>query len=422
MERAARRPRIPIKDVDEKLEAAHRIAERASKFEAQLNRNLVGRQDEADLITLALLLGKNAVLIGERGTAKSEITNRIGKLVDGRVFSMQLNRDTESSEVLGYFDPKVFKDEGRLVRNTDGTLLTADIAVLDEVFEANSILLNALRSSLLEKKFPDHGVYYDIKLWSAFGSSNMIPEDPRLDALYDRFLFRGFVQNMGQQGRMMELLQAGREMDLERVGNVDFKHEISIDDFKTFSGLVDQLGNHVLPLRLESGETGEVATKLMEAFHISDRRMMMIQKAVVASALLDGKSMADAGDLRVLRYLAPDTREKAGHVETVLRLLIPTDRRTKQDLQVAADAARNIIEPGVPVTREILDMISETIEQLRLYSRSHTAIPEIRAFAKTHLESIEKLLGESRKPEFEDLKTKFGLDGAKTNLAGAKRG
>ena len=67
-------------------------------------------------------------------------------------------------------------------------------------------------------------------------------------------------------------------------------------------------------------------------------------------------------------------------------------------------------------------MISETIEQLRLYSRSHTAIPEIRAFAKTHLESIEKLLGESRKPEFEDLKTKFGLDGAKTNLAGAKRG
>ena len=165
-------------------------------------------------------------------------------------------------------------------------------------------------------------MYYDIKLWSAFGSSNMIPEDPRLDALYDRFLFRGFVQNMGQQGRMMELLQAGREMDLERVGNVDFKHEISIDDFKTFSGLVDQLGNHVLPLRLESGETGEVATKLMEAFssieiagvHISDRRMMMIQKAVVASALLDGKSMADAGDLRFSRYLAPDTREKAGHV------------------------------------------------------------------------------------------------------------
>ncbi len=404
-------------ELGEKVERAHEIASKAREFEKQLSRNLVDRGNEADLLTLALLLGRNAVLIGSAGTAKSEITNKVSKLIDGSVFSIQLSRDTETSEVLGYFDPKVFKDEGKLIRLTDGTLLTADVAVFDEVFEANSILLNALRSAINEKKFYDHGTAYDIPLWSLIGSSNLVPEDPRLAALYDRFLFRGFVQPVGALGKTVELLRAGRSIDLERTNGVNTKPEITVADFKEFRRLVDQVADSVLPLVLPDGTAGEVTSKLVEAFvnlriagvELSDRRKVMAQKAVIAAALLDGKSEASMEDLRVLRYLAPETEEQVGDVDSVLRQIIPTDRMTTMDLQVAADSIKRILEPGMPVTEDILEHISEGIETFRTYSASREVSEDVRSFAGTQLRDIESLIRESGKPEFAELKNKYDL-------------
>ena len=400
----------------EKLERAHQIAAKARQFETQLSRNLVDRNNEADMLTLALLLGRNAVLIGDAGTAKSEITNRANALIDGNVFSIQLSRDTEASEVLGYFNPKVFKDEGKLVRITAGTLLEANVAVLDEVFEANSILLNALRSAINEKKFYDHGSAYNIPLWSVIGSSNLVPEDPRLAALYDRFLFRGFVQPVGELGKTIELLKAGRAIDLEKTMGAVTTPIINVQEFREFRVLVDQLSDYVLPI-----ENGDVVVKLVEAFTnlraagvpMSDRRMVMAQKAVVAAALFDGKNEADVEDLRVLRYLAPETDEQVGKIETVLKSIIPTDRMTIMDLQVAADSIKKILEPGMPVTDDILAHIADGIDTFKIYAQSHGTSNDVREFAKRQLDEIEDKVRASTKPELDDLKIRFDLSGAK---------
>ncbi len=428
----------------EKLHRAHQITSKARAFENKLVRNLVDRENEAYLLTLSLLMGRNAVLIGDAGTAKSEITNRVSRLVEGSTFSIQLSRDTEAHEILGHFDPVKFKKEGKLVRSTQGTLLTANIAILDEVFEANSIVLNALRAPILENKFYDHGVAYDIPLWSVLGSSNLVPEDPRLAALYDRFVLRGFVQPVGDLGKTEELLRASRAIDLEKSGSSDTdaakerrrrlffsrisgsngpetgEYEISVSDFREFRRLSDQLADHVLPITAADGETGEVISAMIETFadlrtvgiEVSDRNKGRAQKAIIAAALLDGKDRAEFGDLRVLRYIVPQRDDQVAEVDAVLRQIIPSQRTTMQEVQVAVDSIKRGLTPGMPLTEDVLENMAEGIETLRELVGIRDYDQQVRSLARRGLDEIEEGLKASDRPEFGSLKQRLNLSDA----------
>lgn len=403
---------------DGRMERAAEIAAKGRGLEGLLRRNLIDKEHEAKLLTLSLMLGKNAVLIGEPGTAKTEMTTRVGKLVSGNVFSIQLTRDTDTSEIIGYFDPKLFRDEGNLVRNTKGTLLVADIAVLDEVFEANSIVLNAIRSATNEGVFYDHGIPYKLPLWSTIGSSNIIPEDPRLAGLYDRFLFRGFVQRVGATGKTIELLKAGGDLDLERLVSDRTSHAITIEELKEFRTLVDKLADAVFPLPSQNGEASPALINLIQAFTdletvgvvVSDRRRVQIRKAIVANAILEGRTSANESDINVIRYIVPSNDDEVGKTNEVLRTIVPTSRMSLQDLQSAADGILRVIDVGI-VNSEMADYLKEGIDTFKKYADPSNVEtePRVREFAKSKLNDITSALSRSQGPEFERLKLELGM-------------
>jgi MoxR-like ATPase len=79
------------------------------------------------------------------------------------------------------------------VRQTEGYLPTAEVAFVDEIFKANSAILNALLTLLNERLFDNGHQRLNAPLMCLVGASNELPESEELDALYDRFLLRRSV-------------------------------------------------------------------------------------------------------------------------------------------------------------------------------------------------------------------------------------
>lgn len=70
------------------------------------------------------------------------------------------------------------------------------MAFIDEVFKANSAILNTLLTILNERLFDNGTERLPVPLLCLVAASNELPESEELDALYDRFLLRSQVQQV----------------------------------------------------------------------------------------------------------------------------------------------------------------------------------------------------------------------------------
>ena len=85
--------------------------------------------------------------------------------------------------------------EGTVATVTTGMLPEAEFAFLDELFNANSAILNNLLTVLNERRLPPRRARcIRLPLLSLFSASNHLPEDDALAALFDRFLLRCQVE------------------------------------------------------------------------------------------------------------------------------------------------------------------------------------------------------------------------------------
>lgn len=298
---------------------------KAQGFLKELEAPFVGRHEEALVITLSLIAGEHAVLIGEPGTAKSAMVRRAASLLNARFFKYLLTKYTEPSELFGPLDIRALR-KGVYARVTKGKLPEAEIAFLDEIFNASSAILNTLLSVMMERVIYDGYVEIKTPLWSLFGASNRVPEEPELEALYDRFLLRTHVKPLDQD-YWPELLEASWRIEIGAIGEV--KPILSMDDLKAINNIVlrevnlNNVKSSLLKLLLVLEEKG---------LHVTDRRKGKILKVVAAHALLNGRSTATEDDLIVLKYTVPRILEDFEKIQVILLEELRTKERVMKEL------------------------------------------------------------------------------------------
>src|SRR5438309_1362871 len=172
-----------------------------------LKQQFVERDEVIDLIALAIVAGEHLFLYGPPGTAKSALIRDFAQAVEARYFEYLLTRFSEPNELFGPIDIAKLR-EGTVVTVTAGMLPEAEFVFLDELFNANSAILNNLLTVLNERVYRRGAETHRLPLLSLFSASNHLPEDEALRALFDRFLLRCHVDNLKREA-MPQLLQSG---------------------------------------------------------------------------------------------------------------------------------------------------------------------------------------------------------------------
>src|SRR5436309_13347043 len=172
-----------------------------------LKGRFVGRDEVIDLIALAVVAGEHLFLHGPPGTAKSALIHEFATMVRGRYFEYLLTRFSEPNEIFGPIDLARLR-EGTVATVTTGMLPEAEFVFLDELFNANSAILNNLLTVLNERSYRRGAEIHRLPLVSLFSASNHLPDDDALRALFDRFLLRCQVKNLRREA-MPALLAAG---------------------------------------------------------------------------------------------------------------------------------------------------------------------------------------------------------------------
>lgn len=279
-----------------------------------IKNTFVGKDEIIDVLGIALIAKENAFLLGPPGTAKSAIVRQLSHSIEGgKNFEYLLTRFTEPNEIFGPFDIRKLK-EGELVTNTQGMLPEASMVFLDEIFNANSAILNSLLMALNERLFRRGKETQQLPTLMFVGASNQLPEDEALNALLDRFLLRLKCDYVAPD-LLGKVLVAGWNLEQNKTQKPVSITPEAIQTLQEEAKKIDLNGIREQFVQL-------IYAIRNAGINVSDRRAVKIQNLLAASALICGRSEAITADFWIMKYIW-DTEEQievlAGIVDTIIQ-------------------------------------------------------------------------------------------------------
>ena len=321
------------------------LSSRLQRVAETLDSQFLGKSEVIRLLLIAVVAREHAVLIGPPGTAKSALIRTLAELIQAQYFEYLLTRFTEPNEIFGPVDIAAFR-EGHYRRRIEGMLPVSAIVFLDEVFKANSAILNALLSLLNERRYTSGSQIIECPLISAFGASNEVPSDDSLSAMFDRFLLRIRSDHLDAY-HFNELLQLGVQQEVKKLRRAKPQPLLSAAHIHA---MTEELARRLsFSESFLSSYKGLIFQIRAEGITISDRRVVKMLKLFAASAYIDGRSEADTSDLFVLKHVW-NAEDQAPILDQIVQPVLESfyrehpDRRRVGALGVGVEALSAEIE------------------------------------------------------------------------------
>lgn len=393
--------------------AVEKIAAKLADVKSELQSELIEREVEVDLLVRSIMARTNLLLIGPPGTAKSLVIDQfMSHITDATPFTLLLAKDTPSEQVLGPVSLAALERD-EFLRITNGKLPEAHLAFLDEIFKANSTVLNACLKVINERKFDNNGHSMDVPLWALIGASNELPGTDRDDlrAFRDRFGATKLVDHVRTSDGLRNVISG--QLERNRGGQVASSHTTltvaEVESIQDATANIDVPSNVIKAL-------GELRVRAeSENLAISVRRLFEGVKLMQASAVLTGRTEVSTEDMRVFEHILwsdPDdaptaynlTLEYAGavtkkaakirgefeeslHELNELQSEMPTDGSAPEaELMGKIGRVSNIL-------KKIEERTNSAIEDAQDEGHDHGELDQLQTDVKSSRESVKKLLG-----------------------------
>ena len=357
-----------------------KLNEQFLALEEDLGDSLFERDQEIHSAILALIAKKHVFYVGVPGIAKSMLVNnlvaRIAGIGEGQYFKHLLTKFTVPEELFGPPDFNLMKDEGIYKRRVEGYLPEAIIAFLDEIFKANSAILNTLLTAINEGEFHNHNDDPRIPLQCVFAASNEIPQSAELEALADRLHFWHHVQPIQDPSNFAEMIS----------GNLPANPDtfVTLDD-------VTQAQREMASVHINDSII-QVILELAKALKdhnivVSDRRFYQSMDIIRAEAWLDGRDQADIIDTKPLQHVF---WRDIPQIPTVRKLVLDLADPLERDILELRENLEKVYEEFVSNVSDRGSKAGKTAAALEAYEKFTKAKEEFASLRKREKEHNRK--------------------------------
>ena len=358
------------------------------------------RREVIDGALAAVLASEHGLLRGPPGTAKCALGRAIAQAFGGTYFERLLTKFSTPEELFGPISLSALEQD-RYSRVVTGKLPEAHFAFADEVFKANSAILNSLLTLVNERVFHNDGAPLPCPLVSLFGASNELPEGKELEDLFDRFLLRYDIQYLLRPSNMRAMLRAPEPtssvsltLDVLRAAQAEVK-AVTITD-----ATLDAL----LAIRDACKADG---------IEVSDRRWKKTLKAVQASAYLAGADTTTPEDLLILAdSLWREPKERSKIARLVGQHADPVSAQAAEILDAARETAARIagIRSSASDRRAFVAPAAEALQEFDAQKRKlDDLLKSAGPRAKTNIGDAAQEIGQLRTELARSLSTGLGL-------------
>jgi MoxR-like ATPase len=274
----------------------------------RISRNVVGRDEIIEQLMYAILTGEHMLLMSRTGMAKSYLANEVFNTFENiRIFSAQASKDQTPDNYFGPYDIEDFK-RGIIRHNIKGSIIEANLVLLDEFFDASDVVLRSLLSVLNERKFVNGSEQIDVAIHTAIATANYMRLNEVTEAVLDRFIYKAIIPEDNDMYNSLLIDQAysvrrgkpeepGRKIPFDQILYIQNIIKNKNKQIKiTFPDSVKFIKNVVI------NKFASEVRKSEPEFFISPRKQAKMSDFLRASAILDNRFEVSLQDLRTMYF------------------------------------------------------------------------------------------------------------------------